>query len=160
MATLLLHVNITWLLFTFAKCCLKKMVFTVCHYCDNYCAIMSFNCSQETFRHDEMNDWVFELYPVAFYCTQVWNKTILFATFDFDFNRFLSIVYVKPYEVNQIKGSIHSMNIFIFFACVSCCTNDHKLNTCTYCFIQMTYCFCNDVQILVSMPWRMFWRCV
>lgn len=35
-----------------------------------------------------------------------------------------------------------------------------QLNTCTYCFIQMMYCFCNYVHILLSMPWRMLSRCV
>lgn len=57
---------------------------------------------------------------------------------------------------NQIKGSNHSMNIPLLlhvFAVV-------QLNTCTYCFIQMMYCFCNYVHTLLSMPWRMLWRCV
>lgn len=147
-------VNITWLLLPFAKCCLKKMASTVCHYCD-YCAITSFKCSQETFNHDVMNNWIFYVYPVAF--TVQNSKTrlviqVLFATWYFIIYlsysfiswgcREIGLQYVKPPEVNQIKGSNHSMNILLFASCVCCCTDNHKLNTCTYCFIQrMYYCF-------------------
>lgn len=56
-------------------------------------------------------------------------------------------------NLNQIEGSSHSMNIPLLASCVYCCTKNHKLKTCTYCFIQMMYRFCNDVHILVSVPW-------
>lgn len=66
--------------------------FTVCHHCD-YCAIMSLKCSQETFSYGVMNNWVFELYPVAFTVHNFKARLDiqdLFATFYF----FLIVLYL------------------------------------------------------------------
>lgn len=108
MAALLLHCEIYLTTINFCQMSSEENGFyCVCHYCD-YCAIMSFKCRQETFSHDVMNNWVFELYPVAFIFTVLHSKTrldiqVVSATCYLITYSFISSVYVKQHEVNPIK---------------------------------------------------------
>lgn len=144
------------------------MAFTICHYCD-YCAIISFKCSQEMLGVRWIIGYLNYIQWPLLYRTLKRGKLSKFYLLHL-FILFLLLLYLDNTKTNLSrlqsmwshvkwtrKGSNHSMFIIpLISSCVCRCTENHNLNTCIYCFIQMTYCFCNDVHILVSMPWRMF----